>query len=70
MNFIECEILLRYRCQTRIQTDGVKPYVSAGIYNFLAKFNIVYELQCFITPKVIEKLNNWLGFCKQTPSRQ
>ena len=44
MNFIEQEILMRYGCPKRIQTDGGKPYVSAGINSFFAKFNIVHEV--------------------------
>ena len=44
MNFIEREILMRHGCPKRIQTDGGKPYMSAGINSFFAKFNIVHEV--------------------------
>ena len=44
MNFIEREILMRHRCLSNIQTDGDKPYLSAGINNFFSKFNIVHEV--------------------------
>ena len=35
---------MRHRCPSRIQTDGGKPYMSAGINSFFAKFNIVHEV--------------------------
>ena len=35
---------MRHGCPKRIQTDGGKPYVSAGINNSFAKFNIVHEV--------------------------
>ena len=44
MNFIEREILMRHRCPKRIQTDGGKPYVSSGIKNFFAKFNVTHDI--------------------------
>ena len=44
MNFIEREILMRHGCPKRIQTDGGKPCMSAGINSFFAKFNIVHEV--------------------------
>ena len=44
MNFIEQEILMRHKCLLRIQTDGGKPYVSAGINKFFSKFNIIYKV--------------------------
>ena len=34
-----------------IQTDGCKPYMSAGINNFFAKFNIVYEVAAPYLPE-------------------
>ena len=44
MNFIEQEILMRHGYPKRIQTDGGKPFMSAGINSFFAKFNIVHEV--------------------------
>ena len=44
MNFIEREILMRHGCPKRIQTDGGKPYVSSGIKNFFAKFNVTHDI--------------------------
>ena len=44
MNFIEQEILMRHGCPKRIQTDGGKLYMSAGINSLFAKFNIVHEV--------------------------
>ena len=44
IGFIEQEILMRHGCPKRIQTDGGKPYVSAGINSFFDKFNIVHEV--------------------------
>ena len=35
---------MRHKCPLRIQTDGGKPCVSAGINNFFAKFNIIHEV--------------------------
>ena len=58
MNFIKREILMRHGCPSRIQTDGGKPYVSAGINNFFAKFNIVHVVAAPRTLKVMEWLNN------------
>ena len=36
---------------SRIKTDGGKPYVSAGISNFFAKFNIVHKVAAPYHPK-------------------
>ena len=44
IDFTEREILLRHKCPSRIYTDCVKPYMSAQINNFFAKFNIVHEV--------------------------
>ena len=49
INFIEREILMRHGCLSRIQTDGGKPYVSAGINNFFAKFNLFMRSQRLTT---------------------
>ena len=35
---------MRHKCPKWIQTDGGKPYVSARINSFFAKFNIVHEV--------------------------
>ena len=51
MNFIEQEILTRHRCPKRIQTDGGKPYVLAGIKSFIDKFNIVHEVSAPYHPE-------------------
>ena len=58
MNFIECEILARHWCLSRIHTDGDKPYVSAGINNVYVKLNLFMRLQRLTTLKVMEWLNN------------
>ena len=35
---------MRHGCPKRIQTDGGKPYVSSGIKNFFAKFNVAHDI--------------------------
>ena len=50
MNFIEQEISMRHGCPKRIQTDGGKPYMTAGINSFFAKFNIVHEVAALYYP--------------------
>ena len=42
---------MRHGCPKRIQTDGGKPYMSAGINNFFAKFNIVHEVAASYHPE-------------------
>ena len=44
MNYFKQEILMRHRCPKRVQTDGGKPYVSSGIKNFFAKFNVTHDI--------------------------
>ena len=44
MNFIEREILMSFVCPISIITDGGKPYLSSGIKNLFAKFNVVYNV--------------------------
>ena len=59
MNFIEHEILMRHRCPNRIQTDGGKLFVSAGINSFFTKFNIFHEVAAPYHPEskgIAEKL--------------
>ena len=51
MNFIEWEILMKHGCPKRIQTDGGKPYVSAGNNIFFVKFNIVHEVSASYHPE-------------------
>ena len=51
MNFIESEILMRHGCPKRIQTDGGKPYVSSGIKNFFAKFNVTHDIAAHYHPE-------------------
>ena len=51
MNFIEQEILMRHGCPKRIQTDGGKLYVSAGINSFFDKFNILHEVSAPCHPE-------------------
>ena len=43
-NFIEQEISMRHRCPRKVQTDGGKPYVSAGINSFFARNNIIHKV--------------------------
>ena len=35
---------MRHRCPKRIQNDGGKPYVSAGINSFFVKLYIIHEV--------------------------
>ena len=42
---------MRHGCPKRIQTDGDKPYMSAGINSFFAKFNIAHEVTAPYHPK-------------------
>ena len=42
---------MRHRCFSRIKTDGGKPYVSAGINKYFAKFNIVHKVSAPYHPE-------------------
>ena len=42
---------MRYGCPSRIQTDSGKPYMSAEIKYFFAKFNIVHEVAAPYCPE-------------------
>ena len=42
---------MRHGCPKRIQTEGGKPYVSAGINSFFDKFNIVHEVSAPYHPE-------------------
>ena len=44
MNFIELKILMRHECPSKIQTDGGRSYLSAGISNFFQNFIFVHEV--------------------------
>ena len=51
MNFIGREILMRHGCPKRMQTDGSRPYVSSGIKNFFAKFNVTHDIAAPYQPE-------------------
>ena len=35
---------MRHGCLSKIHTDGGKPYMSSGINNFFAKFNVIHNV--------------------------
>ena len=42
---------MRHGCPKRIQTDGGKPHILAGINNFFGKFNTVHEVSAPYHPE-------------------
>ena len=51
IQFIKDFIIYRHRCPAKIQTDGVRPYVSDAVYRFCKNFGLQHKVTAAYHPQ-------------------